>query len=153
VRPGGDQVCDGVNNDCDDAAWPRLAGTNEYDDDGDGFSECDGDCDDVDAAVIHAPAEAGPGLEWSEDETELSWAAASGAAVHHAYRGTLDANSGFTYDHACFEANLAQPSVADAAIPPAGKGFYYVVSGANACGEGTLGEGTAGERPNAAPCP
>jgi hypothetical protein len=55
VRPGGFQVCDGVNNDCGDPAWPLLAGTNEGDDDGDGWSECRGDCNDGDP--VHADAD------------------------------------------------------------------------------------------------
>ncbi|MCP3977958.1 MAG: hypothetical protein GY716_01325 [bacterium] len=47
VLPHGPQICgDGLNNDCFHAHWPDLEGTNEFDDDGDGFSECDGDCED-----------------------------------------------------------------------------------------------------------
>ena len=44
IGPFADEVCDGVDNDCD-------ASTNEaFDADGDAFSLCDGDCDDADAA-------------------------------------------------------------------------------------------------------
>ncbi|ANM30078.1 hypothetical protein ABI59_11595 [Acidobacteria bacterium Mor1] len=47
VFPGAPQICgDGLSNDCNAMFWPALAMTNEFDDDGDGFSECDGDCDD-----------------------------------------------------------------------------------------------------------
>ena len=52
VRPGGGQVCDGVNNDCNHPAWPSVAGTSDGDDDGDSLSECQGDCDDARATVM-----------------------------------------------------------------------------------------------------
>ncbi|HZI94495.1 MAG TPA: putative metal-binding motif-containing protein, partial [Patescibacteria group bacterium] len=42
------QLCgDGLNNDCLLSVWPSLVGTNEFDDDGDSFTECQGDCDDA----------------------------------------------------------------------------------------------------------
>ncbi len=45
VNPAADEICDGVDNDCDPS-------TNEQaDGDGDGFAVCDGDCDDADVAV------------------------------------------------------------------------------------------------------
>ena len=50
--PGGPQICgDGLNNNCSAPGWPGLAGTNEADDDGDGLTECGGDCDDLHATV------------------------------------------------------------------------------------------------------
>ncbi len=45
LNPGEDEICDGIDNDCN-------ADTDEtLDEDGDGYSECDGDCDDLDAEV------------------------------------------------------------------------------------------------------
>ena len=44
----GDDMPDGVDNDCDDLV---DEGTLGYDDDGDGYTELDGDCDDADEGV------------------------------------------------------------------------------------------------------
>ncbi|MCP4870258.1 MAG: hypothetical protein GY898_16250, partial [Proteobacteria bacterium] len=49
--PGNAELCDGADNDCngfDDMGNPGVAGE-EADDDGDGQSECQGDCDDAEA--------------------------------------------------------------------------------------------------------
>jgi len=48
VRPGGVEVCDGVDQDCDGTT---DEGTECFDDDGDGFTELDGDCNDDATAV------------------------------------------------------------------------------------------------------
>jgi hypothetical protein len=44
--PGNDELCDGLDNDCDGAP-----AADELDEDGDGYMECDGDCDDSDGDV------------------------------------------------------------------------------------------------------
>ena len=57
--PGNVEVCDGADNDCDGLPSPL-----ELDDDGDGWTECGGDCDDT-ALDVHPFAEetAGDGID------------------------------------------------------------------------------------------
>jgi len=62
--PGALQLCgDGTNNDCDDPGWPWLAGTNDGDDDTDGYTECEDDCDDADASIHPAAPELCDGVD------------------------------------------------------------------------------------------
>jgi hypothetical protein len=48
--PGAPQICDGVNNDCEDPSWPTPP-PDDADLDGDGVATCAGDCNDGDPTV------------------------------------------------------------------------------------------------------
>lgn len=53
IHPGADEICDGVDTDCnglDDMGAPGEGGQ-EHDGDADGFSECEGDCDDNNSSL------------------------------------------------------------------------------------------------------
>jgi N-acetylneuraminic acid mutarotase len=50
VYPGASQLCNGVNNDCRDPAWPAVP-VDELDQDHDGFLACQGDCNDHDPST------------------------------------------------------------------------------------------------------
>ena len=72
--PGNFESCDGQDNDCDgleDAGSPGVGGQ-ETDDDGDGESECAGDCDDGDASNSSAGSEACDGQD--NDCDGATWA-------------------------------------------------------------------------------
>ena len=100
--PGADELCDGVDNDCD-----GTDPTDETDDDGDGLAECEGDCDDTDSDVNPAGTEVCDGvdndcegsIDLGPDElfeapagpnVNTSFFAGSGAALGNVYLLTED---------------------------------------------------------------
>jgi hypothetical protein len=70
VFPGAPQICDGLNNDCDDPGWPTLP-ANEVDGDGDLFSACQGDCDDARGLVYPGAPQICDGI--NNDCDDPSW--------------------------------------------------------------------------------
>jgi hypothetical protein len=96
------------------------------------------------------------------DAQPLSWTATPDATHWNTYRGTLPRTGMGSrpnpYDHVCFESDDSADNGAlisvDIQDPPPGAGFYYDVTGENACGEGPLGKDFDGTvRPLATPCP
>jgi hypothetical protein len=63
VNPGAEEVCNGVDDDCDPMTDEAM------DDDGDGFSICDGDCDESDPDVNPDALEECDGIDNDCDET------------------------------------------------------------------------------------
>jgi len=62
IHPGAEQICDGLNNDCDDPQWPALPSA-ELDGDGDGLTVCDGDCNGADPSILPGLSELCDGLD------------------------------------------------------------------------------------------
>lgn len=130
-------------------------------------------CDDSDACTAdschvitgcqHAPivlTEPGPAQFVSNGVVQ--WPATLDAAHYNTYRGTIPATMlgsrpAPVYDHVCYESADAfgdgATTSTDAALPPVGTGFYYLVSGEQGC-ESVLGHASSGAViPNATPCP
>jgi hypothetical protein len=161
--PGATQVCDSFNNDCNNVNWPLLTGTNEVDQDADGFTVCVGDCNDANNAVWATPGEV-RSLLLSHDKlnnsTSISWTAPAslgGTAASILYDTVRSANpSNFVGAGFCVETNNGPNTTAADPVPPAiGSRFYYLIRGENACpsGQGSLGNQSNGTPRTARTCP
>ena len=92
------------------------------------------------------------GLRFS-DPTTLLWPPERSAQRYEVYRGTISTLPG-TFG-TCFANGLTQATATDASTPPAGQGFFYLVTARNRLGEeGPKGYASNGtEEPNPLPCP
>jgi subtilisin family serine protease len=162
--PGAAESCDGTDNDCDGAA------DEGFDGDGDAVAACfdncpgdanagqenrdadlQGDACDLDDGVIEVRLASNQQIRFQQE---------SGFAAYDVYRGALRAlhdtdRDGAAQDYgACFAENLAGPAFDDAANPPLGDGFLFLVTGRAADGaESDLGRASNGAlRPNPHDC-
>jgi N-acetylneuraminic acid mutarotase len=149
----------------------RYALGHAVDDDGDGQSECDGDCLDTDPAVYAQAQELcderdndcdtivdegfptpGPVLGLQLDTlTDLAWSAEPSADRYDAIKGDLAALTASGGDFSsslvtCLEEGTDR-SAEDAAPVPAGGGFFYLVRAQAECKSGSYVGGGAGELP------
>ncbi|HJQ98998.1 MAG TPA: hypothetical protein VJ826_11845 [Candidatus Polarisedimenticolaceae bacterium] len=111
----------------------RYALGHAVDDDGDGLSECSGDCNDGDASIWSPPTEI-TGLSIQPDKATISWNATSGGSTgpttYTLYRST---RADLFVASTCPVMTPSATAATDAEIPTAGTGFYYVVGGGNGC--------------------
>jgi hypothetical protein len=156
------QICDGLNNDCDDPAWPNLAGTNEADDDGDLTSECAGDCNDQDSEIWGTPGEA-MSLSLAHvggfgGTTTLDWVAPGegGTAAGMRYDTLRSGDrSEFVVSTDCLESDDGpNTSSSDSDDPASGSVVFYLIRAVNSCpaGDGPLGL-TSGQPRTGRSCP
>ena len=171
VYPGALQVCDGLNNDCDDPAWPLPDGTNEVDIDGDTQSECAGDCDETDVTVYTGAPElcdfqdnncdtvidegfpipgASDFVLWDNDKQTIEWTAVEFADGYDLVRGRLEVLTGSGGDFTesidtCLVDDHGETTVLDREMPMVGSGFHYLVRAQAACKDGTYDSGGDGQ--------
>src|SRR5262245_14684009 len=100
-------------------------------------------------SLAAVPGEVPPDLAFGADHATLAWSAAPGADRYDVYEGADPAG----YDHACRVYRTATLTAEINDAPAPGGLLYFLVSGANVDGEGSLGTDSAGtSRPNSAPC-
>jgi hypothetical protein len=138
-------------NTADYYTWPvRTPAPPDSDNDG----VADGaDCAPLDGSTWQVPGVVLNTLAWGADKNTFIWECIVQAAAYNVYRGSIPAAGPLVYDHICYENSDDDASATDSNNPVSG-GWYYLVAGENACGEGGLGKASDGNpRPNPAPCP
>lgn len=160
VFGGAAQICDGLNNDCNEVHWPLLTGTNEADGDGDTFSVCGGDCNDANGAIWGTPGEAQAltATKGLPGNVNLSWSPPASLGGTSVLYDTLRSNvpSNFTSSAACVESNDGANTFAvDTVASAVGELRFYLVRAENACpaGQGILGTNSAGTPTPGRACP
>jgi hypothetical protein len=151
----GDEVHDGLDN-CPaspnfgqaDFDGDRQGDTCDADDDNDGVDD-GADCAPFDPALWSAPEPAAD-VAW-DDKARLSWLPDAQAAHSNVYRGTL--GPAFNADSTCLAADVTADFYDDPDVPAAARGFHYLVTGENTCGESTAGTDSGGAPRSFSPCP
>jgi hypothetical protein len=149
VDGGADSDSDGTANGCD--ACP-FVNDDQLDTDGDGAGDA---CDCAPADPATRPSAAVLGVIAAKlvpDAVRLSWPQAAGADGYAVTRSLLSEVDADSFGD-CLEPLQAAGTLDDAAIPPVGNAFVYLIQGVDAtCGIGTLGPGAGGvERINTDP--
>ena len=143
IYPGAPQTCDGINNDCNDPAWPDPP-VGEIDADGDGFAACADDCDDTDAATYPGAPEINDGIDNQcpgdtgfglidemtgpagfnnpSDPTEYSGTPQPGATSYQVLRSDQSDFGG-----TCMTVVVPTPVWNDPDLPGAAQVFYYLM--------------------------
>jgi len=111
----------------------RYALGQSVDDDGDGLSECAGDCNDGDSSVWSSPTDA-TGLTFAADKATISWdpvsSGSAGPPTYTLYRST---RPDLFVESACPAMNVLATGAIDATSPAPGSALYFLVGAANRC--------------------
>ena len=137
----------------------KIAWFKYYDDaDGDGVSECGGDCDDTDISVFGVPVVVvGLGVDKNGAYADISWISQDPDAgpgtdydVVTGLIGDLRVDMGYA-SAICLQNAQADTPYQDTRVNPSpNTGYYYMVRSRNSCGTGTYGPA---ELDASAPCP
>ncbi len=152
-----DDDLDGAGNACDNCAGlfnPEQSNVDgdafgdlcDDDDDGDGVND-DEDCAPLSSVASTSPGPVGNTLKIRRPGTAalLKWGRGDQGPVSNVYRGNLEIGAPWNYDETCLYASVLVLSAEDSAIPAPGRGFTYLVSSRNVCGEGPAGIDTLGQ--------
>jgi hypothetical protein len=150
-----DADADGHCADADNCPSDTNASQFDLDDDGLG-DPCDPDRDgdgtanavdcSPDAHGSNAMPDEVQGLRLDGDKHTLRWSGAAHGHVYNVYRGSVAPGATFAYSQLCASAQVGVRQVDDTTVPEPGELLFFMVSGLNSCGEGTIGSGTNGPR-------
>ncbi len=129
----GDDDADGIADGSDNCPINGNAG--QTDTDGDRVGDaCD--CQVSNPSLGGVPGHVGTLLLDKTGGTRLRWLRGPAGYLSNVYRGTLAAGGSFAYNEACLDAGNTDLEANDAAVPANGVLYWYIVAGANLCGQG-----------------
>ncbi len=142
--PGDPSCSNGAQTDCDDTSAASHPGGTEVCDGRD--NDCNGAVDDVPTPSGTASVNA----DASGSDTLLAWSAVAGATGYDVVRGslaTLRAGGGnfTTAVGACLANDQGATTLSDTDTPATGDAFFYLVRGVNCGGGGSYDSGGAGQ--------
>jgi hypothetical protein len=134
----------------------RYAFGHSEDNDLDGYSECSGDCNDLNPLVWFPPAEVNNLTLTGASPTSLGWDSQSyGVGPETRYdlvSGSIPSAGSINFALAtCLQSTQTTAHTDLRADPDLGGGFWYLVGARNSCGTGTFG--SAERDQGILPCP